>query len=157
MGSKYIGAMTLALVLSLSILPRAIARQDQAEYLGPGEYDVSVRLELPHLDTTPAMKVATICISAEEVSPNLGLAVLSDNNPLAKCPTSNVQRSGGVLTFYIICPGVNAASASAVYNLRVDRFDGRINMKMGGKNMTMTEVQSGRRVGDCRPPDIPRS
>jgi hypothetical protein len=28
-------------------------------------------------------------------------------------------------------------------------FEGRIAMVMGGKNMTMTEVQSGRRVGGC--------
>jgi hypothetical protein len=28
-------------------------------------------------------------------------------------------------------------------------------MVMGGKNMTMTEVQTGRRIGSCDPPDAP--
>jgi len=28
---------------------------------------------------------------------------------------------------------------------------------MGGKNMTMTEVQTGRRVGSCDPPAAPPS
>ena len=30
-------------------------------------------------------------------------------------------------------------------------------MVMGGKNMTMTEVQSGRRIGSCDPPGTPPS
>jgi hypothetical protein len=30
-------------------------------------------------------------------------------------------------------------------------FEGRIAMVMGGKNMTMSEVQTGRRVGSCDP------
>jgi hypothetical protein len=31
----------------------------------------------------------------------------------------------------------------------VDRFEGIFDMKMGGKNMTMTERQTGLRVGPC--------
>ena len=32
-----------------------------------------------------------------------------------------------------------------------DAFTGRIAMVMGAKNMTMTEVQHARRVGECSP------
>jgi hypothetical protein len=32
-----------------------------------------------------------------------------------------------------------------------DAFTGRIAMVMGAKNMTMTEVQHGRRIGECSP------
>ncbi len=36
---------------------------------------------------------------------------------------------------------------SAVFRLDHDSYRGRIVMKMGGKNMTMTEHQMGRRMG----------
>jgi hypothetical protein len=33
--------------------------------------------------------------------------------------------------------------------LAADHFAGRVAMVMGGKNMTMVEVQRAQRVGDC--------
>lgn len=114
--------------------------------LTPGLYEVDVRLELPHIDDATARKTATICVSGDGAQ---GLAVLSDNNPLAKCPVSNVRREGAALAFDIACAGGNAAIASAKYVLAPNAFQGRIAMKMGGKNMTMTETQDGRRVGAC--------
>lgn len=152
----HIGVSVLSLALTFAGAISAGADANQQD-LQQGAYEVSVRLELPHLDSSAAMKIASICVPAEEVSASLGLTVLSDNNPLSACPISNVQRDGGILSFDIVCPGVNAASASAVYNLQADRFAGRITMKMGGKNMTMTEVQTGRRSGSCREPAPPRS
>jgi hypothetical protein len=43
------------------------------------------------------------------------------------------------------------AKARADYTLSADRFEGRIFIVLGAKNMTMTEVQAGRRVGACGP------
>jgi hypothetical protein len=116
----------------------------------PGEYEVSVRLELPHLEDMATTKLARICVTGGEGGTH-GLAVLGGNNPLARCPASNIHEDGGVLTFDIVCPGGNAATGSAKYTLRAQGFDGAIAMKMGGKNMTMTERQLGRRIGSCDP------
>jgi hypothetical protein len=117
--------------------------------LTPGSYDVTVSLELPNLDDTTSKRIATLCVTSPDAAPDRGLAVLSTNNPLATCPISNIQEHGDTLTFDVTCPGINSAIASASYTLTADAFHGRITMKMGGKNMTMTEVQSGRRIGDC--------
>jgi hypothetical protein len=38
-----------------------------------------------------------------------------------------------------------------VYELSSNAFTGRIAMVMGAKNMTMTEVQHARRIGECSP------
>ncbi|MEA1833883.1 DUF3617 family protein [Methylobacterium durans] len=126
------------------------ARADEA--LEPGRYAVEVRLELPHLDDLTARKVADLCLVGDAGAPNPGFAVLSDNNPLARCPISNLRRDGAELTFDIACEGRNAASGSARYVLSPGAFRGRIAMRMGGKNMTMTEVQAGRRTGPCAGP-----
>jgi len=117
--------------------------------LAPGLYEVRVRLDLPNLTGAAASRLATLCVLADDSAGNHGLVVLSENNPLAHCPVANVRQEGGVLTFDIICPGGNAAIASASYRLAPETFEGRISIKLGGKNMTMTEMQVGRRTGQC--------
>jgi hypothetical protein len=77
--------------------------------------------------------------------------VLSVNNPFAGCPAKNVRLSGPELSFDIVCEGRDSAKARATYTLRPDAFEGRIAMVLGGKNMTMNEVQVGRRLGGCDP------
>jgi hypothetical protein len=116
--------------------------------LQPGAYEVEVRMELPHLESWSARSTAIICLP----HPGGALPVLSANNPLADCPAETVRREGGALRFAIVCPGINAARARAVFDLAPDAFEGRIAMTMGGKNMTMTEVQRGRRLGPCPAP-----
>jgi uncharacterized protein DUF3617 len=129
---------------------RALAGVEEAPLLQPGEYQVTVRLELPHIEVTSgALKVDHICVTAGDADAH-GLVVLSDLNPLRKCPASNVRRNGDTLDFDIVCPGGDAAVGSARYTIRAEHFDGAIAVKMGGKNMTMIERQSGRRVGNCR-------
>ena len=126
----------------------AQAQQGEALLQG-GAYEVEVRLELPNVLSAGADRTTTICLPYRGT--NRALPVLSSNNPLAKCPASNVQRDGAALRFDILCEGRGAAWAHAVYKLMPEAFKGRIAMVMGGKNMTMTEVQSGRRVGSCDP------
>jgi hypothetical protein len=140
-----------ALVLSLVATTSAMCAVSAAAALEPGEYQVSVRLELPHVEDLSTSRSALICVTAAGNDTH-GLKVLSDNNPLARCAASNIRDNGGTLLFDIVCPGQNAATGSARFTLREQDFDGAIEMKMGGKNMTMTERQRGRRTGGCRPP-----
>ena len=123
--------------------------------LQDGAYEVTVRLELPHLEQWATKRTTTICLPGPQTTGSLPLPVLSQNNPLAKCPATNVDREGGDLTFSIVCEGREAARAHAVYALSPREFKGRILMIMGGKNMVMTEVQAGRRIGECTLPARP--
>jgi hypothetical protein len=132
---------------SLSVVPLALHAED-ASLLTAGRYEVRSRLELPYAESNGVTKLSSICIVAGDDGAR-GLVVLSENNPLAKCPASNAHQDNTTLTFDIVCPGGNAATASAKYQLGPQSFEGRIQMKMGGKNMTMTETQNGRRVGSC--------
>lgn len=147
---KALIAATAVLSLAQPVLAGHVA-------LEPGRYEVAVNLELPHVEDAGAVKTATICIAPDAPGGTLGLVVLSENNPLAKCPASDVRQDGDTITFKIACPGGNAAIASATYTLIQDHFKGRITMKMGGKNMTMTETQTGKRVGECAGAGAPHS
>jgi hypothetical protein len=134
------------LTLTMGGIGVVVAGQPQTASTN-GSYEVGVRLELPHLEEWAVKKRATICIS--DGHRTRGLTVLSDNNPLARCPASNVRWDGNSLTFDIVCEGRDAARASAKFRLMREEFRGRIAMVMGGKNMTMTETQIGRRIGTC--------
>jgi hypothetical protein len=116
--------------------------------LQDGSYEVKIRLQIPNVWNWTADKTATICVRDGAVD-DTPFAVLSGNNPLANCPARNVRRNGANLSFDILCEGRDAARARAVYTLMPRDFTGRIAMVMGGKNMTMTEVQVGHRMGDC--------
>ncbi|KMO38095.1 hypothetical protein VQ03_18090 [Methylobacterium tarhaniae] len=139
--------MRVGCCLAALLMPPAYAAEPVM--LESGSYEVEVKLELPHLEDMTGKKVVRLCLTSEANGNNHGIAVLSENNPLSRCPVSNVRQDGGELTFDIACEGKNSARASARYVLAPASFRGRIAMQMGGKNMTMTEVQAGRRTGAC--------
>ena len=143
---RAISAMALVGLLA------GVAQADPTDaLLQDGSYEVKVRLELPNVVNWAADKTTTICVANADGTNDRPLPVLSTNNPLAKCPARNVRREGATLSFDIVCDGRGAARAHAVYTLMPGAFAGRIAMVMGGKNMTMTEVQAGRRIGSCDP------
>ena len=149
-------AACACLILALAVIPPGRVRAGENGALRAGQYEVEVRLELPHVEDLNMRKTAAICVAPDRADGSFGLAVLGDNNPLSKCPVSNVRRDGGILAFDVVCEGTNAARASASYTLAGDAFRGRIVMRMGGKNMTMSETQAGRRVGACPDAEAPR-
>ena len=61
----------------------------------------------------------------------------------------DVHQDESSLTFDIVCAGRDAAKAKATYTFAPGGFHARIAMTMGAKNMTTTEVQTGRRIGSC--------
>jgi hypothetical protein len=82
---------------------------------------------------------------------DLPIPIVSANNPFAQCSSANVTAEFLKLEYDIVCPGRGAAKGHAVYLLSGDTFSGRVAMVLGAKNMTMTEVQQARRIGECRP------
>lgn len=147
----------VAAAILLAVSTHVVRAGEPVLELQGGAYEVAVRLELPHLEDMGVSKTAVICVAGIDGSGDHGLVVLSENNPLGKCPASNFQQRGNTLTFDIACDGLNAAQAKATYALQPQGFQARIAMKMGGKNMTMTETQKGRRIGDCAGAGAPRS
>jgi Protein of unknown function (DUF3617) len=140
----------------VGILAGAASAAEGEALLQDGSYEVKVRLQIPNVWNWAADKTATICIADAAGTSDVPFSVLSGNNPLADCPIGNVRRDGARLSFEILCAGRDAARAHAAYTLMPRDFVGRIAMVMGAKNMTMTEVQVGRRVGDCDPAGAPQ-
>ena len=125
----------------------------RASSLSPpsGSYELTARLELPHLERWGVDKTTIIFLSNSRGSNEIPVPVVSANNPFAKCSATNLTADGTKLEYDIVCPERGSAKGHAVYEVSSDAFTGHIAMVMGAKNMTMTEVQRGRRIGECSP------
>jgi hypothetical protein len=119
--------------------------------LQAGAYAIRHRLELPHVERWAVERIDVACIPETLGSepPGAMLPILSANVPFKRCIAKAWQLNDKRLDYDIVCPGRGAAKAHATYVLSGDGFTARIFMTMGAKNMTMTEVQSGRRLGSC--------
>src|SRR5271165_4433020 len=76
-----------------------------------GSYEVTARLELPHLERWAVDKIAVICIPSARGGGEIPIPVLSANNPFAKCTAANLMIEGATLQYDIVCPGRGAAKA----------------------------------------------
>lgn len=135
-------------IILLAALPASSAQADPPRPV-EGLYEVTFRLELPHLERWAIEERKAICVSEALPAGRIPFPPLSDNNPFSACHARNIRQDGEQLTYDIACDGRDAAKAQAVYVLMPHTFSGRIAMTMGAKNMTMTEVQTGRRIGSC--------
>jgi hypothetical protein len=116
--------------------------------LQAGSYEVEVRMEIPNVDIWSWKSTTRVCLPYEGAS-NTPFPVLSANNPFTRCSARNMEQSGAHLGYDIMCEGRGAARAHATDTILPDGFTGRIAMVLGAKNMTMREVQVGRRRGSC--------
>ena len=153
-GTPMKGSMLSRALFAIVLLPMvAQPRLSLAEPLSPpsGAYELTARLELPHLERWGVDKTTIICLSNSRDSNEIPVPVVSANNPFAKCSTANFIADGSKLEYDIVCPERGSARGHAVYKISSDGFSGHIAMVMGAKNMTMTEVQHARRIGECSP------
>jgi len=116
-----------------------------------GSYEIRARLELPHLERWAVDKTTIICLPPSLDDDKLPIPIVSANDPFAKCSVANLMTQTPKLEYDIVCPGRGAAKGRATYLVSDDTFAGRVAMVLGAKNMTMTEVQQGRRIGNCNP------
>ena len=115
----------------------------------PGLYQVEVRISLPNVAVAAPLLLANRCITPDDLKSGQAFFVLSDN-PLQRCDLVDYQTTATAALYRIVCAGPNRGSAVAVFDTRQNTYQGTIRMNMGGKNMTMSETQTGKRIGDCR-------
>jgi hypothetical protein len=142
--------MRILLVAAGMVVALAATGSNAADSsLTPGLYQVEVRISLPNVQDAAAPLVVTRCVSADDLQSGRVFFVLSDN-PLKSCELIDYQATAGTAVYRIACAGPNRGSAVAVFDTRATTYRGTIKMNMGGKNMTMSETQAGKRIGDCQ-------
>lgn len=140
-------------LIGAALIALAIASGSKADELPlvDGLYDVRFRLELPHLEHHAVDRQTTICIDRDQRQ-SLPVPLLSQNEIFRDCQIDDVRKLDQGFSYDIVCAGRGSSRATATYVTAPGRFKSRIWITQGAKNMTMTEVQDGRRLGDCDPP-----
>ena len=116
--------------------------------LAAGLYRVEVVVEMPNVVRPIPFRVVERCIAAEAATDGSFLQIVS-NPSIAACPLAHRSLDRNRLSLEVVCGKVNTGRASARYELAEAGYTGRIEVTMGGKNMTMTEIQRAVRLGDC--------
>ena len=142
-------ALSMAMVLGMAVQVQPAYAQGRLPQ--GGSYELTARLELPNLERWAVDKTTVICLPPFLNDDKLPIPIVSANNPFTKCSVANLMTQTPKLEYDIVCPGRGAAKGHAIYILSDDAFSGRVAMVLGAKNMTMTEVQQGRRIGNCNP------
>ena len=131
-----------ALLLACLAAPGAGA----AGGLPEGAYRVAVHVAIPNVETRDYDFETEICWRGA-ADPAMPLGPLGPG-PLARCPSHARDTAEGV-TVATACEGANAGFATAAYRATPVGFSGEVAINLGGKNMTVSEVQRGTRTGSC--------
>ena len=114
----------------------------------PGEYDVTAETVLPHLEE--ALRYATThtreCLREPDATRLFPLLL---QPAFAGCHLVPAASVGDKLHFVLRCANPEAATGSAVFNVSHYKLSAVLELKMGGKNMTLSQKLTGTRVGSC--------
>ena len=114
----------------------------------PGEYDLTAQTVLPHLEE--ALRYATTrtreCLREPDVARLFPLLL---HPAFAGCRLVPVSSHGDELRFVLRCANPEAASGAAVFDIGASNFSAVLELKMGAKNMTLSQRLTGTRIGSC--------
>ena len=121
----------------------------------PGEYDLTTETILPHLEE--ALRYATTrtrrCLQEPDAT---SVFPLLQHQAFSGCSLTPRTEVNDDLHFTLQCKNPEAASGSAVFEVGASSVSAVLELKMGGKNMTLSQRLYGRRVGPClRPSNRP--
>ena len=135
--------MRMLLFLTFFLLPSPVLADGG---LRKGLYVVVVEPKIPNVDLKGMEAEVQICWRGPG-NAKTPLGPLGPG-PLKSCPSKARSTEGG-MEVITTCPGPNKGHALSRYRVTADGFRGWVSMNMGGKNMTVTEKQTGTWVGRC--------
>ena len=116
--------------------------------LNPGTYELTVETLLPHLEEN--LRYATTrqrhCLGTEEATT---LFPLLSHPAFAGCVLAGGQTVEDRLEYSLECSNPEAASGVAHLTVSPAGVNGVLEVKMGGKNMTLSQRIAGLRLGAC--------
>ena len=114
----------------------------------PGLYELTAQTVLPHLEES--LRYATTrtrhCLGTQEAS---ALFPLLRHEAFAGCSLVHESSTGSEAHFSLRCANPQAATGGAHFTLQPAGFQAVLDIKMGGKNMTLSQRLSAPRLGAC--------
>jgi hypothetical protein len=118
--------------------------------LNPGTYALVVETVLPHLEEN--LRYATThqrrCLGTEDATT---LFPILRHQAFTGCTLTGGRAVEGRLEYALVCVNPKAATGTATLTVSPAALTGVIEIKMGGKNMTLSQRIAGARLGTCEP------
>lgn len=139
----------IAALLAAALVPAVRAQAPRALVsLVPGEYEVTTQTLLPHLEE--ALRYATTrarrCLASPAPS---SLFPLLEHPAFAGCTLVTAGSTADEQRFELQCANAGAASGMASFRHSTGHLSAVLELKMGGKNMTLAQRVHGSRLGPC--------
>jgi Protein of unknown function (DUF3617) len=115
----------------------------------PGLYDISAETLLPHLEDNlrDARTRTQHCLGTQSAT---SLFALLRHTAFTGCTLTGRRAQGDEQVFTLVCANPQAASGQARIRVGAAALEGVLELKMGGKNMTLSQRIRGPRLGDCK-------
>lgn len=141
-------AVRLHLVAVVAFSAPALAATVSIE---PGLYELTAQTVMPHLEES--LRYATTrsrqCLGTQDAA---ALFPLLRHEAFAGCSLDHDSSSDGEARFTLRCKNPQAATGAAHFELQATGFQAVVHIKMGGKNMTLSQRLTAPRVGACTAP-----
>jgi hypothetical protein len=141
--------------LSLLIPAFLLAPASQAAELLPTRlYDVTIETGMPHLEEN--LRYTTThqrrCISRKDLAtafPILNHPTLAGCALRGESQNDDIAGKDGTIKFGLSCNDRHGTTGMAVWHTDKQRIRGRLDVKLGGKNMTFSQTVTAKVVGHC--------
>ena len=117
-----------------------------ANSVTPGKWSVTVEMEMVGMPHKMPPTTFTHCISKEDAEKGAEGLVPKAGKEAKSCKYSDVQISGGTVSWKVACPEQNITGEGKM-KYDGDAYNGTVHMKMG--EMEMNQKFTGKRVGEC--------
>jgi hypothetical protein len=119
-----------------------------SELLPTRLYEVTIETGMPHLEEN--LRYTTThrrsCISLKDLATEFPIL----NHPtLAGCTLGGETRKDDIVKFSLSCDDRHGTTGTAVWHIDRQRIRGRLDVKLGGKNMTFSQTVTAEVVGNC--------
>jgi hypothetical protein len=121
----------------------------QASELFPTRlYEITIETGMPHLEEN--LRYTTThqrhCISPKDLATEFPIL----NHPsLDGCTLGSEVRQDDTVKFGLSCEARHGTTGTAIWHIDKLRIRGRLDVKLGGKNMTFSQTVTARVVGSC--------
>jgi hypothetical protein len=139
----------LSLCRLLSLLALVCPSAQASELMPPGFYEVTTETGMPHLEESMRSGIVRKkrCLRHQELAS--AFPILS-HAALKGCKLDLESRHEDTVSYLLICEGGHGTMGKARWELSGDIIRGRLDVKLGGKNMTFNQRITAKPLGPCR-------
>ncbi|MDH3639460.1 MAG: DUF3617 family protein [Gammaproteobacteria bacterium] len=119
-----------------------------SESTPPRMYEVTAETVMPHLEENlrHAVTRQERCLKSHDLA--TAFPILSHES-LKGCKLDNEARRGKAVSYLLTCTGGSETTGAAHWKLGATRWQGTLEVKLGGKNMTFYQRVTAKPLGIC--------